>query len=342
MKRLNQAIERISAIDWNCIGKRESRSHAHLCSEYLRRASIFLKDFPGSCIYPFIVISNSITTSSENIGELQVLDKINNSYHREIVNSYLELNALIDEGNRIAIENKDLFEPVIKLYERGGSFYKRGGFVNVAGESFTIADRTNRREALDISDQYLDQMDLEQDMEIVWVNEDNIVIENYLEHAQNRISSINFMLEESERKSHLILANEFLKRAAYFERFSYLDLSLESPFVNVAEALGYSPTLSIEKICPTIPSIQNEIIKSICIQYLELSALVDQDVQRARKYYNLYEPVIKLFERGGKIDIVDNKIVVGSTTVPLSDWYVYAVTRPVSDISNKSLNALDS
>lgn len=341
MKRLNQAIERISAIDWNCIGKRESRSHAHLCSEYLRRASIFLNDFPGSCIYPFIVISNSITKSPENIGELQVLDKINNSYHRVIVNSYLELNALIDEGNRIAIENKDLFEPVIKLYERGGSFYKRGGFVNVAGESFKIVDRT-RKEPLDISDHYLDQMDLEQDMEIMWDSEDNIVIENYLEHAQNRISSIDFMIEESEKKSHLILANEFLKRAAYFERFSYLDLSLESPFVNVVEALGYSPTLRIEKICPTILSIQNEIIKSICIQYLELSALVDQGVQRARKYYNLYEPVIKLFERGGKIDLVDNNIVVGSTIVPLSDWYVYAMTRPESDISNNSLNALDS
>ncbi|MDQ0171544.1 hypothetical protein [Paenibacillus tundrae] len=341
MKRLNQAIERISAINWNSIGNRESRSHVHLCSEYLRRASIFLKKFPGSCIYPFIVISNSITKSEENFEKFQVLDKINNSYHRVIVDSYLELNALIDEGNQIALENQDLFEPVIKLYERGGSFYKRGGFVNVAGESFEIVDRTNI-EPLDISDQKLDQIDIEQDMEILWGNEDNIVIENYLEHALNRINLINFKFEEAEKNSHLILANEFLKRSAYFERFSYLDLSLESPFVNVAEALGYSPILEIEKISPTVSSIQNEVIKSICIQYLELSALVDQGVLRARKYYNVYEPLIKLFERGGEIDLVDNNIVVGSTSVPLSDWYVYAMTRPEYDISIESLNALDS
>lgn len=61
MDNLNQAIERISSIDWNRIGERETRSHIHLCKEYLRRASKFIQDYPGLCIYPFIMISKSIT-----------------------------------------------------------------------------------------------------------------------------------------------------------------------------------------------------------------------------------------------------------------------------------------
>lgn len=41
MENFNQAIKRISAIDWSCIGKKQARSHVHLSKEYLRRASMF-------------------------------------------------------------------------------------------------------------------------------------------------------------------------------------------------------------------------------------------------------------------------------------------------------------
>ena len=99
------------------------------------------------------------------------------------------------------------------------------------------------------------------------------------------------MLEQPEKKSHSILINEFLRREAYFERFLYL--SIDSPFVNAVEALGYSYPLEIEEVYPAIQSIECELIKSVCINYLELSALVDQKVLKARKYYNLYEPMIK-------------------------------------------------
>ncbi|GIP59570.1 hypothetical protein J15TS10_33840 [Paenibacillus woosongensis] len=65
----------------------------------------------GLVRYPFIIISNSITKSQVSVDELQILKEIDNSYVREVATSYLELNVLIDEGNQIAIENKDLFEP---------------------------------------------------------------------------------------------------------------------------------------------------------------------------------------------------------------------------------------
>ena len=59
-----------------------------------------------------------------------------------------------------AIDNKDLFEPAIKLYERGGHFFIRTGYLNVAGATdlLSLANRVER-EPLDISDGTLDALD---------------------------------------------------------------------------------------------------------------------------------------------------------------------------------------
>jgi len=160
MENFNQAIKRISLINWGCLGEKQARSHVHLGKEYLRRATIFFQYYPGPCRYPFIIISNSITKSQVSVDELQILKDIDSSYAREIATSYLELNALIDEGNQIAIDNKDLFEPAVKLYERGGYFFLRAGYLNVAGASdfLSLANRV-KREPLDISDEALDALD---------------------------------------------------------------------------------------------------------------------------------------------------------------------------------------
>ncbi|WP_017815758.1 hypothetical protein [Paenibacillus shenyangensis] len=162
MEDLNQAIKRISIIDWSNIGNKQAKSHVYLSKEYLRRASMFFRDYPGSCRYPFIIISNAITKSQTHVNELPILKKIDNNYVGEIVTSYLELNALVDEGNEIAIDNKDLFEPVIKLYERGGHFFIRAGYLNVAGSTdlLSLANRVER-EPLDISDEVLEKVDNE-------------------------------------------------------------------------------------------------------------------------------------------------------------------------------------
>lgn len=160
MQNFNQAIKRISVIDWICIGNKKAKSHVHLSKEYLRRASIFLQHYPGPCRYPFIIISNSIAKSQVSIDELQILKDIDNSYVKVIVTSYLELNALIDEGNQIAIHNRDLFEPAIKLYERGGLFFIRGGYLNVAGATeFLSLENRVERELLDISAEILEALD---------------------------------------------------------------------------------------------------------------------------------------------------------------------------------------
>lgn len=160
---LNRAIKRISAIDWSRIGEIERKSNVQLCKEYLRRTAIFFRTYPGKCVYPFISISNSITSPQVNIEGIELINEVKNSYQKAIVTSFLELNALIDEGNQIAIENKDLFEPVIKLYERGGYFYKRSGFVNVDGVSFQL-NNGEEFEPSDISDKTLNSLD-----EFEWV-----------------------------------------------------------------------------------------------------------------------------------------------------------------------------
>jgi len=81
---LNQAIKRISVIDWGSLGEKEAMSQSYLCREYLRRATKFLRDYPGTCVPPFIMISNSITEPQENIEMIEMLNEINNSYHRAL------------------------------------------------------------------------------------------------------------------------------------------------------------------------------------------------------------------------------------------------------------------
>ena len=156
----SQAIERISVIDWSRLGEEETVSQSYLCREYLRRAAKFLKDYPGTCVPPFIMISNSITEPKEKVETIEVLNNISHSYHKILVTSYLELRALIDDKNPIAMDNKDLFEPAIKLYERGGFFYRREGYVYINGNSFLIADVTwSEQNPLDIRDEVLNAMD---------------------------------------------------------------------------------------------------------------------------------------------------------------------------------------
>ncbi|WP_342435559.1 hypothetical protein NSS79_18025 [Paenibacillus sp. FSL L8-0436] len=160
MGYLNQAIKRISTIDWSILGEQETMSQSYLCREYLRRATKFLRDYSGTCVPPFIMISNSITEPQENIEMIEIVNEINNSYHRALVTSYLELCALIDEKNPIAMDNKDLFEPAIKLYERGGFFYRREGYIYINGISIIIEDVAwDEQEPLDISDETLDALD---------------------------------------------------------------------------------------------------------------------------------------------------------------------------------------
>ncbi|OKP83238.1 hypothetical protein A3842_09610 [Paenibacillus sp. P3E] len=58
------------------------------------------------------------------------------------------------------MDNKDLFEPAIKLYERGGFFYRREGYIYINGSSIIIADVAwDEQEPLDISDETLDALD---------------------------------------------------------------------------------------------------------------------------------------------------------------------------------------
>ncbi|MFA4134239.1 MULTISPECIES: hypothetical protein [unclassified Brevibacillus] len=344
---LISAAERISLIDFDNIRNQDYKSHHLLVQEFLRRATCVIHEYSitlKTLRYPFIS-AYDVMDRELDIDVLQwcpKLEEIHNGTIKYMCRYYLEWSALIDKGISVALEHKDLYEPLIQLLERGGSFNIRQNSMIVGEATFHLPTYRDKviLEHSDISEQYLDQLDLEQDMEIKWENEDGLIITSYLEYAQARITSINFMLEQPEKKSHLILINEFLRRAAYFERFLYL--SIDSPFVNAVETLGYSYTLEIEEVCPAIQSIESELIKSVCINYLELSALVDQKVLKARKYYNLYEPMIKLFERGGKVILMDNNIITGSEIIPLADWYVDAITNSPEDISDRNLNLLDS
>lgn len=81
-------------------------------------------------------------------------------------------------------------------------------------------------------------------------------------------------------------------------------------------------------------------IIKLCECYLEWSYLVDVKNEIAIKYNNLYEPIIKLFERGGKISYHKNELICGKIGWPRN---CYTLPRKVfiKKISNDFLDNID-
>lgn len=344
--RLKKAMERINSINFNNINYVDCASHKILVQEFLRKATLVMNEFNitrSKMGYPHIKAYDLIGKDlDEDIWTtFPELEDIENTTVKYMCNYYLEWTILGEMGIFAAIKYADLYEPMIKLFERGGCHYIRKGELNVGISAFPLGFWRHHtvEKPYDISDAYLDQVDLKQDMEIAWRNEEGIEIDNYVEYARKRILSLKMLNEKCDKPSHMILVNEYLQRVALFAR--YYDLNLENPFFSVAEKLGYTSEISQEDSSQILKGVDHSLTKSTCMYYLELSILAEQQVFKARKYYNLYEPLIKLFERGGRIDIKDDEIIVGSKTISLSDWNFYANTQSPKDISTTHLNRVD-
>lgn len=160
-----------------------------------------------------------------------------------------------------------------------------------------------------------------------------------LNDAVNRISLINF---EDERdnfcESHHILIIEYFRRVnAVLDTLSIT--SDKYPIIRIASVLGKSLHVDIMKVCPMLKDINNLYIKAICYCYLEISSLVDEGFDEAKEYVNLYEPIIKLLERGGSFSIRQGELLVGTSAYPLSYWRELNIKK--QDISDANLDGVD-
>lgn len=163
---------------------------------------------------------------------------------------------------------------------------------------------------------------------------------DFLEKAITRISKIAWGTSETKKKSSELLIAEYLRRSSQF-----LDgYSIESvPFFSPAKVLG-SP-LDLEDIITSVFSESgkpNLLCKTICLRYLEWVSLVGEGKILNGESQDIFEPLIKYFERGGTLRL-DQSIYLdyGFGAFPIDNWRERYSKLHAIDISDENLDNVD-
>lgn len=162
-----------------------------------------------------------------------------------------------------------------------------------------------------------------------------------LEQAKERIKSINWESNTMDKPSYAILVTEFIRRGNIFMDFNSKEDNRRAVF-NAAEIINFDVPVHIkEEFNKLVNEDIDWVTKYLCTFYLEWSYVVDQQLPIALQFHDLYDPIIKLFERGGRISYHHNELVCGKHAWPRNSG---AITRELSprDIKDEVLDALDN
>lgn len=125
---MNEAIKRINNIKWDVVGKNTSEVEADLGYEYLRRLAKFFKE---ELIVPRKPLATNIAKLLGDVEEEVVISDYCNTevaeflgeeiYIKNIIEYYIQL-AKYGDKNPDAIKYLSVYDPLIKLLERGGMY----------------------------------------------------------------------------------------------------------------------------------------------------------------------------------------------------------------------------
>ena len=127
----NDAIERINNIKWDIVGKNVSKEDTDLGYEFLRRLAKFFKEESIKPIVP--LFANIASLFGDDEGEIVISDYCNpvvseflgdDKYQKSIVQYYLQLAKYADKNSHAA-KYLSVYDPMIKIHERGGDYVLR-------------------------------------------------------------------------------------------------------------------------------------------------------------------------------------------------------------------------
>lgn len=134
----HEPLRRLLAIDWTATGDGR-KSYVALVREYLRRAALWVKRLQATEHWPFSDLAGLV--APEVRADQGVVDQLEAALQpfslwptiKKTCIWYLHWQALKrDRPEAVAgYDLPDPYEPLIRLYERGGRFYTEHGFVNV-------------------------------------------------------------------------------------------------------------------------------------------------------------------------------------------------------------------
>ena len=117
------------------------------------------------------------------------------------------------------------------------------------------------------------------------------------------------------------LVQEYFRRMAVFLNYISSNLNIKTPtLISAAECIGYDYKSSLD-IVDTGIKLENYHIKRLCKSYLAWSILVDMGEPTAIKFYDLYDPMIKLLEIGGGHIWMHHGSLIGGDGFGMHDFY---------------------
>lgn len=157
----------------------------------------------------------------------------------------------------------------------------------------------------------------------------------YLDNATQKTNTISWELVGSNlSKADIHLGYEFLRRLAQF--FKEQSIKPVPPlYANIAKLLGDSEEVNIFEYCNSESSkflSENMYVGKIFGYYLQLAKYADKNSE-ATNYLSVYEPLIKIIERGGIFILRHLELeIVNVANFPLHGWYERFLAKEVISI----------
>lgn len=157
----------------------------------------------------------------------------------------------------------------------------------------------------------------------------------------SRIDDINWNNTVYDKPSHKILVQEFIRRGNIFRDIYDRENTKRLVVFSAAKIINAEIPQYIQKNIEDKNLIEyGWTMATLCESYLEWSYLIDTNNKVAIEYSDLYEPITKLFERGGRLSYHQNELICGKIGWP-RNCYSFSRKVFIDKISDKILNNID-
>lgn len=159
--------------------------------------------------------------------------------------------------------------------------------------------------------------------------------------AKERIKNIHWESTGIYKNSYAILVTEFIRRGNIFLDFNMKDDNRRAVF-NATEIINFETPIPIKEEINVLVNVNVDwVTEYLCAFYLEWAYVVDKQVPVALQFHDLYDPIIKLFEKGGRISYHHNELICGKHAWPRNSG---SMSRefPPQDIRDEILDAIDA
>ena len=146
----------------------------------------------------------------------------------------------------------------------------------------------------------------------------------YMKELIDRINNIKWdMVGKNSLQSDPYFGYEYLRRLAEFFKEESI-IPIKPVMANIAKLLGDKEEEIVisEYLSPQVVAFAGEgMSKNILKYYLQLARYADKN-PNVSKYLSVYDPLIKLLERGGMYILSINELkIVNVSCYPLRGWY---------------------